>query len=80
MPPLDQVIDHKNTLNGTISAHSQHLIISTGRSDWMSRIEDESENGTSWGKVVGDLKTLLGRKGEFHDVRPMPVPPCSESH
>ncbi|OCT45660.1 sucrase/ferredoxin-like family protein Fmi1 [Cladophialophora carrionii] len=68
MPPLDQEIDHKNSLNGTISAHSQHLIISTGRSDWTSRIEDERENGTSWGKVVGDLKALLGRKGEFHDA------------
>ena len=68
MPTLNQEIDHKSTLNGTISAHSQHLIISTGRHDWSSRIEDESDNGTSWGKVTGDLKSLLGRKGEFHDV------------
>ncbi|EXJ60951.1 hypothetical protein A1O7_05104 [Cladophialophora yegresii CBS 114405] len=68
MPSLDQEIDHKNPLNGTISPHSQHLIISTGRSDWTSRIEDERENGTSWGKVVGDLKGLMGRKGEFRDA------------
>ena len=69
MPEIDQKIDHEKTLNGTMSAHSQHLIISTGRNDWHSRIEDEGENGTSWGSVVGDLKRLLGRRGEFHDVR-----------
>ena len=70
MPALDQEIDHEKTLNGTMSAHSQHLIISTGQRDWSSRIEDEGDNGTSWGRVVGDLKGLLGRRGEFHDVRP----------
>ncbi|KAJ9604791.1 hypothetical protein H2200_010906 [Cladophialophora chaetospira] len=68
MPELDQEIDHEKTLNGTMSAHSQHLIISTGQNDWRSRIEDERENGTSWGSVVGDLKALLGRSGELHNA------------
>jgi hypothetical protein len=68
MPTLDQPIDFKNPLGGTISAHNQHLIISTGRADWTSRIEDEAENGTAWGRALGDLKGLLGRKGEFQEV------------
>ncbi|KIX99341.1 uncharacterized protein Z520_04917 [Fonsecaea multimorphosa CBS 102226] len=50
-----------------MSPYAQHLLISTGRSDWTSRIEDEHNNGTAWGKVVGDVKTLLGRHGQFHD-------------
>ncbi|EXJ69765.1 uncharacterized protein A1O5_06836 [Cladophialophora psammophila CBS 110553] len=50
-----------------MSPYAQHLIVSTGQSDWTSRIEDEHDNDTSWGKVVGDFKRLLGRHGEFHD-------------
>lgn len=66
MPPLDQEIDYKRPL--TMSAYSQHLIISTGKNDWKSRIEDERDNGTSWGQITGDFKTLLGRKGGFRRV------------
>ncbi|KIW79380.1 hypothetical protein Z517_05992 [Fonsecaea pedrosoi CBS 271.37] len=50
-----------------MSPYAQHLLISTGQSDWTSRIEDEHNNGTVWGKVVGDVKALLGRHGPFHD-------------
>ncbi|KIX09266.1 uncharacterized protein Z518_00345 [Rhinocladiella mackenziei CBS 650.93] len=59
-------IDHTRTLNGTMSAHAKHLIISTGRSDWTSRIEDEKDTA-GWGKFTADIKALLGRHGEFHD-------------
>lgn len=61
-------IDHSRNLYGTVSRYSQHLIISTGQHDWKSRIEDEKDS-TDWGRLVADTKGLLGRGGEFHDVR-----------
>ncbi|KIW29042.1 uncharacterized protein PV07_04888 [Cladophialophora immunda] len=66
-PKLDLEIDRTKNLNGSMSPYAQHLLISTGQSDWTSRIEDEHNNGTSWGKVIGDVKALLGRHGQFHD-------------
>ncbi|OAP57713.1 hypothetical protein AYL99_08451 [Fonsecaea erecta] len=66
-PKLDLEIDRTKNLNGSMSPYAQHLLISTGQSDWTSRIEDEHQNGTAWGKVVGDVKALLGRHGQFHD-------------
>lgn len=51
-----------------MSPYAQHLVIPTGRSDWTSKIEDEKDTAV-WGKFTADMKTLLGRRGEFHDVR-----------
>ncbi|KAI1615822.1 Sucraseferredoxin-like protein [Exophiala viscosa] len=59
-------IDRKNVLNGTMSPHAQHLVVSSGRSDWTSKIEDEKETA-AWGRFTADIKGLLGRGGEFHD-------------
>lgn len=65
-PNLD--IDYKQPLNGTMSPYAQHLIISTGNADWTSRIEDEKDTA-AWGKFTADVRAMLGRGGEFHDVR-----------
>lgn len=65
--PAGLDIDHKRRLNGTMSPYAQHLIVSTGRSDWTSRIEDERDTAV-WGKFTSQVKALLGRGGEFHDV------------
>ncbi|EHY55268.1 hypothetical protein HRR83_009069 [Exophiala dermatitidis] len=59
-------IDREKNLNGTMSPYSQHLIIPTGRSDWTSKIEDEKDTAV-WGRFTAEIKTLLGRGGEFHD-------------
>lgn len=75
MPSLEKEIDYEKPL--TMSAYSQHLIISTGKSDWKSRIEDERDNGTTWGQITGDLKTLLGRKGGFRQVCVFVHPSCA---
>ncbi len=50
-----------------MSPYTQHLIVSTGRSDWTSRIEDEKDTAV-WGRFTADVKASLGRGGEFHDV------------
>jgi hypothetical protein len=60
-------IDRKQQLNGSMSPYTQHLIVSTGRSDWTSRIEDEKDTA-AWGKFTADVKASFGRGGEFHDV------------
>ncbi|KAK4936337.1 hypothetical protein LTR10_022765 [Elasticomyces elasticus] len=59
-------IDRKNVLNGTISPHAQHLVVSSGRSDWTSKIEDEKDTAP-WGRFTAEVKGLLGRGGDFHD-------------
>ncbi|KAK5319499.1 hypothetical protein LTR93_007419 [Exophiala xenobiotica] len=58
-------IDRKQQLNGSMSPYTQHLIVSTGRSDWTSRIEDEKDTA-AWGKFTADVKASFGRGGEFH--------------
>jgi hypothetical protein len=66
MPPgLD--IDRSQNLNGTMAPYAQHLIVSTGKSDWTSKIEDEKDTAV-WGEFTADIKSILGRGGEFHDV------------
>lgn len=66
--PTGLDIDKSRDLNGSMSAYAQHLIISSGQSDWTSRIEDERDTA-SWGRFASDIKSALGRNGEFHDVR-----------
>ncbi|KAJ9617729.1 hypothetical protein H2204_013482 [Knufia peltigerae] len=64
--PAGLDIDRKAHLSGTMSAHSQHLIVSTGRSDWTSRIENERDTAV-WGRFTADVKSMMGRRGEFFD-------------
>ncbi|EXJ93556.1 hypothetical protein A1O1_01948 [Capronia coronata CBS 617.96] len=64
--PAGLDIDRTHNLNGSMSPYAQHLIISTGRADWTSRIEDEKDTAV-WGRFIAETKSLLGRGGEFHD-------------
>lgn len=70
-PNLD--IDRERDLNGSMSPYAQHLLLSTGRMDWTSRIEDERDTA-SWGRLTSELKEMLGRRSEFHDVCCWEVP------
>ena len=56
-------IEREQNINGSIAAYAEQCIISTGRSDWKSRIEEEDE-----GVLVKQLKSLLTRGGKYSDV------------
>lgn len=58
-------IEKEQILNGSMAAYAEQILISTGKSDWKSRIEDEE--GTH-GDAVRGLKGLLGPRGKFSDV------------
>ena len=58
-------IDRVTPLKGTIAAYNTHVLASTGKSDWNSKLE--LEDG-----LVADLKGVLGRAGlrnGFDDLR-----------
>lgn len=65
--PEGRPIDHKHPLNATMVAYSQQVLISTGQSDWTSRIEEDGVS-KSWGSLARGLKGLLGRGGKYADV------------
>ncbi|KAF2729330.1 hypothetical protein EJ04DRAFT_502512 [Polyplosphaeria fusca] len=62
--PQDLDIDRKTPLLNTMPAHSQHLLICTGNSDWTSRIEDEP---TPSGAFIRGLKSIIGKGGPAFD-------------
>ena len=64
MPKLD--IDHTRNLNNSIAPYKKQILISTGKSNWTSRIEEDGI-GTVWGDVGRQLKVLFGRGGELHN-------------
>lgn len=64
--PTDLNIDYEATLSGTVPAYTQHVLISTGRDDWASRITDDDDSHAA---LTGILKRELGLGGRFHDVR-----------
>lgn len=61
--PAGLDIEREQNINGSTAAYAEQVLISTGRSDWKSRIEDEEE-----GVVVRQLKALLGPRGRYSDV------------
>ncbi|PNS14416.1 hypothetical protein CAC42_3702 [Sphaceloma murrayae] len=61
MPPGLE-IDHEASLNNTIASYAENILISTGRSDWKSRIEDDDD-----AVLVRELKKLIGRGGKYAD-------------
>jgi len=69
-------IDHKTPLNGLVSNYAQHVLVCTGRSDWPSRIEEDS-GGDNLG---ADLRELLGRGGSFSDVSEWVLPTIKIGH
>ncbi|KUJ11443.1 Sucraseferredoxin-like protein [Mollisia scopiformis] len=56
-------IDHSKSLNGTMAAYAEQVLICTGKDDWMSRIEEEN----SGDNLAADIKELLGRGGMYSD-------------
>ena len=57
-------IEREQNINGSMAAYAEQVLISTGRNDWTSRIEDEDE-----GVLVRQLKSFLTRNGKYSDVR-----------
>lgn len=56
-------IDRESKLNGTMPAYAEQVIISTGRSDWKSRIQEDEDS-----VLVNQMAKLTGPKGKFSDV------------
>lgn len=50
-----------------MAGYSQQVLISTGRSDWRSRIEEDGVD-EEWGILGRGLKGLIGRGGKYSDV------------
>lgn len=68
-------IDHSKSLNGTMVAYSEQVLICTGKSDWPSRIEEEN----SGDNLAADIKELIGRGGMYSDVSPSLYSTSNES-
>ncbi|KAH0542421.1 hypothetical protein FGG08_003176 [Glutinoglossum americanum] len=56
-------IDHERPLSNTMAAYVQQVLISTGKDDWTSRIEEDEEAG----ELVRGLRRLLGKGGALAD-------------
>jgi hypothetical protein len=56
-------IEREQNISGSMAAYAEQVLISTGRSDWKSRIEEEDE-----GILVRQLKSVLGPRGKYSDV------------
>ena len=56
-------IDQKLPLNNTIPTYTEQVIISTGKGDWPSRIEDDPNSA-----LARELRGLLGKGGRYSDV------------
>ncbi|KAK5172738.1 Altered inheritance of mitochondria protein 32 [Saxophila tyrrhenica] len=55
-------IEREQNINGSMAAYAEQVLISTGKSDWTSKIEDEED-----GVLVKRLKSFLGPKGKYSD-------------
>lgn len=60
-------IEREQNIGSSMAAYAEQVLISTGRNDWKSKIEDEEEGAD--GAFVRQLKGLLGKGGKFSDVR-----------
>lgn len=56
-------IEQEQNLNGSLASYAEQVLISTGKEDWTSKIEDEEDAG-----FLRLLKGMLGRGGKFADV------------
>lgn len=65
-------IDHAKSLNGTMAAYAEQVLVCTGKDHWLSRIEEEN----SGDNLAADIKELIGRGGVYSDVC-LPSLPCS---
>ena len=62
--PSGLEIDHELPLNGTMASYAEQVLISTGRSDWKSKIEDDE-----YGVFYRQLRKYLLKDGKYSDVR-----------
>ncbi len=62
--PSDLEIDRVKPLSNTVPYHNQHIVISTGKSDWESRIENESQGDN----LARELKDMTKRASSQDDV------------
>ncbi|KAI9864655.1 MAG: hypothetical protein M1813_003144 [Trichoglossum hirsutum] len=60
--PPDLGIDYERPVNNTMAAYMRQVLISTGKCDWTSRIEDDEA-----GELARGLKGMLGQGGRFAD-------------
>lgn len=63
MPPGLE-IEREQSLNGSMATYAEQVLISTGKPDWTSKIEDESD-----AVFLRQMKKFMGRDGKFSDVR-----------
>lgn len=61
--PLGLDIEREQGINGSMPTYAEQVLISTGRDDWKSRIEDEEE-----AVLVRQMKHFLLRNGKYSDV------------
>jgi hypothetical protein len=66
--PAGLGIDHTQNLNGTMPSHSMQVLISTGQSDWIGRVEEDGLD-KGWGMLGNRLRGLIRRGGKYSDVR-----------
>lgn len=64
--PENLGIEKEQNINGSMAAYAEQVLISTGRDDWKSKIEDDE--GTPATELVRQLKGLMGRGGKYSDV------------
>lgn len=60
-PGLD--IEREQGINGSMPTYAEQVLISTGKDDWTSRIEDDEGS-----VLVRQIKNFLGRNGKYSDV------------
>lgn len=56
-------IEREQNISGSMAAYAEQVLISTGRNDWKSKIEEEDE-----GVLVKQLRSFLMRGGKYVDV------------
>ena len=61
--PAGLDIEREQGINGSMPAYAEQVLISTGKDDWTSRIEDDEG-----GALVRQIKSFLGRDGKYSDV------------
>ena len=63
--PEGLVIEREQNINGSMAAYAEQILISTGRSDWPSKIDEEEG---PQGAFVRQLRNFLLRGGKYVDV------------
>ncbi|EME47262.1 hypothetical protein DOTSEDRAFT_69267 [Dothistroma septosporum NZE10] len=61
-PPAGLDIEREQNISGSMATYAEQILISTGRNDWTSKIEDEEE-----AVLVRQLKKHLTRGGKYVD-------------